>query len=262
MFSGYHFAWLGICVVTIFLLVYFYDRKRPSLKKVLTSALAVSILSEVVKVLSVIEMVPSANGNLILPYLPLNHLPLHFCSIQIILITYVRFTKNDNKREAVLAFMYPTCTLGAAAALLMPSIFSGSVPVEKAFISPMAYQFFVFHAMLLALGLIIARSGTILWQRKHYKQTLLMVYMMGLATIYLNSIFAVPTYVDGKLQHVDFWTNFFFTYQNPLNIRITELWQWVLYLVIIVALTAILLYLSYWPYIRKNQEKQQSVPTN
>ena len=258
MFTWRHILWLALCLIATAAAQYVYHRKRPSLEKVLTVALIISILSEIVKVASVIEMVPSSGGALLLPYLPLNHLPLHFCSIQIVLIAFVRFTKDEGKRETVLAFMYSTCILGAVMALLMPSIFTTSISVEQAFTSPLAYQFFVFHTMLINLGVIIVRSGVIRWQRRHFTSTLMLVYLMGFVSIYLNSLFASPRYVDGKLISVDFWTNFFFTYQNPLNIRLTALWQWYVYLLLIAALAAALLYLMYRPLIRRQADPAPS----
>ena len=78
-------------------------------------------------------------------------------------------------RENILAFMYPTCIIGAFMALMMPSIFTTSIPVEKAFISPISYQFFIYHSMLIALGIIIVKSKEIDWNIKHlrYSDTLL-----------------------------------------------------------------------------------------
>ena len=157
-------------------------------------------------------------------------------------------------RESVLAFMYPTCLLGAIMALAMPSIFTTSIPVEKAFVSMISYQFFIFHAMLIALALIIAMSGEVKWEKKHIKTTLLITFVLGFVSIYVNSILASPTYVDGKLVSVDFWPNFFFTYQNPIGLHLTEKWQWLLYLAIIACLTIVLVTICYLPLIRKKKD--------
>ena len=89
---------------------------------------------------------------------------------------------------------------------------------------------------------------------RHFRNTTLLIYLMGIVSLYLNSMLASPTYEDGRLVSVDFWTNFFFTYQNPLGIRITELWQWYLYLAVIALLAALLLYLFHLPLIRKNKK--------
>lgn len=255
MFTWRHLLWLVICAVMVFVIVRYYNKKRPDLSKVLTSALIVALLSEFIKVMGVIELVPSSSGELLLPYLPLNHFPLHLCSIQIILIGVVKFTGSEKVRKNLLIFMAPTCVMGGLAALLMPSIFTTTISVEQAFTSPISYQFFIYHSMIIALGLIIARSGEIEWSMKHFRNTTLVVLLIGFASIYLNSMFASPAYVDGELVSVDFWTNYFFTYRNPLGIKITELWQWHLYLVILALVAALSLLLFHLPLIRRRNDK-------
>ena len=262
MFTWRHLLWLVICICATTAIVYEYRKRRPTLDRVLTTALIVAVMSEIAKMVGVIEMVPSQGGELLLPYLPLNHLPLHFCSIQIILIAVAKYMKNEKRREKLLAFVAPTGVLGGIMALLMPSIFTTSISVEQAFTSLISYQFFIFHTMLISLGLIIAISGEIEWSMKHYRSSLFLVYMLGLISVYLNSILASPTYVDGKLVSVDFWTNFFFTYQNPVGIKLTELWQWYLYLLIIMALAALLLYLFYLPLIKGSKGGQKKSDQN
>ncbi|MBO4358844.1 MAG: YwaF family protein [Erysipelotrichaceae bacterium] len=254
MFTWRHFVWLGICLAIIVTSVVLYRKKRPSLKDVLSICCGVCVYSEVTKVFSTIQMVPSSDGSIILPYIPTNHLPLHLCSIQILLIFFVRFTENKKMREKILAFMYPTCLIGAIMALAMPSIFTTSIPVEKAFTAPISYQFFIFHSMLIALGLIIAMSGEVRWEKKHIYSTLIIIAIAAFVSIYVNSLLASPTYVDGKLVSVDFWPNFFFTYNNPLGIRVTEKWQWLLYLAIISALAIVLVTLCYLPLLKKNKD--------
>ena len=230
--------------------VYVFRKKRPDLDRILTIALIISVLSEMAKLAGVVELVPSYNGNLMLPYIPMNHLPLHLCSIQIVLIAFAKFMKNEKRRENLLAFMAPTCLLGGIIALLVPSIFTTTISATQAFTSVISYQFFIFHSMLSALGLIIAVSGQIDWSMKHFRNTLLLVYLAGFISIYLNSMLASPTYKGGKLISVDFWTNFFFTYQNPLGIQITQLWQWYLYLLILMLVAALLLFLFHLPLIK------------
>ena len=254
MFSWQHFLWLAICIAGITASLVCLKKNKTSLSRLLDYAAVICILSEVTKVFSVMEMVASEDGSIIFPYIPMNHLPLHMCSIQILLIFYVRATKNKEMREKILSFMYPSCLLGAIAALAMPSIFTTSITVDQAFTHPMAYQFFVYHSMLVVLGLYIAMSGEIQWEKKHIFSTLKTIFAFGFISLYVNSIFASPSYLNGKLQHVDFWPNFFFTYNNPLNIKLTELWQWHLYLIIISLLVIVLVTLCFLPLLRKKKQ--------
>ena len=255
MFTWRHFVWLAISAVMIFLAVSTFKKKRMSLQSLLNYCVAICICSEFIKVFSTVRLVPSLNGTIMHPYIPMNHLPLHLCSLQILLIFYVRFTNNTKMRESVLAFMYPTCICGAIAALLMPSIFTTTIPVEKAFVHPQAYQFFVYHSMLVTLGICIPLSKEIEWTKKHLYSTWIIMLTLGFVDIYVNSIFASPTYVDGVLQHVDFWPNFMFIYDNPLGIPMTKLWHWYLYLVILLTLMFGLSSAFILPLLKKKEKK-------
>ena len=48
-------------------------------------------------------------------------------------------------------------------------------------------------------------------------------------------------------------------YQNPLGIKITEVWQWYIYLGILAVLAAILLFIFFYPlvYRKKNPGRKQ-----
>jgi len=256
MFSWQHFVWLAISCALIAGALVLYRRKRPSFNKVLNYCLVICFLSEFTKVFSTIEMVPSADGSIIYPYIPMNHLPFHLCSIQILMILFVRFTKNKGMKENFLAFMYPGCVLGALSALAMPSIFSTSITVDQAFTHPMAYQFFIYHSMLIILGFIIAFSGEVEWTWKHWRNCLIIIAAMGFVSLYVNSMLAQPTYLNGTLQHIDFWPNFFFTYQNPLGIKLTQLWQWHVYLLILAVVVTVLTFFCYLPVIRGAKKKK------
>ena len=255
MFTWRHFVWLAICLVLIIVYLYILKKRNVPLRAVLTTACIVAILSEITKVFSTIQMVPSSDGSLIFPYLPLNHLPLHMCSIQIPLIFYTRFTDNEKGRENVLSFMYPSCSLGAIMALAMPSIFSTTISVEQAFTHPMAYQFFLYHTMLIVLGLYIAISGQIKWEKRHLINTYMITYVLSFLSLYWNSMFAAPVYENGKLMSVEFWPNFFFTYNNPLGIKVTTETGWRIYLLILLVVSAVLIFLCFVPLLYKKKKK-------
>ena len=254
MFTWRHFLWLGICLVLSIIGLHIMKKRNLPISKALTSACIAAILSEIIKVFSTIEMVPSADGSLIFPYLPMNHLPLHLCSIQIPLIFYARFTDNEKGRENVLSFMYPSCFLGGIMALAMPSIFQTTIKVEQAFTHPMAYQFFLYHIMLVTLGLYIAISGHIKWERRHLVNTYLFTYTLSFLSLYTNSMFASPVYEGGKLISVEFWPNFFFTYNNPLGLKITTETGWRIYLLIILTVSALLIFLCFVPLLFKKKK--------
>ncbi len=255
MFSIYHLLWLALCAVLFVFCTWMLRRKNPPLKKVLNLCCAAAILSELTKVFSVISLVPSADGTCLYPYMKLQHLPFHLCSIQILFIFYVRFADDSRFRTALLAFMYPSCLLGALCAIAIPSIFSGSVVPEQSFTTPLAYQYFLYHVMLAILGLYIYQSGQVHILSRHYFSSLVFVFSLGFLSLYLNSAFAVPTYEDGQLISVEYTTNFFFTYQPPIHVQLTQLWQWYLYLGILAGLAMLAIGILYLPIFRRDRRK-------
>jgi len=256
MFNIQHIVWLCICGAYIVGVTVFLMKRRPDIDTVLTAACVLCVLSELVKTFSAIELVPSATGKKLYPYIELQFIPLHLCSLQILLIFFARFTKNLRFKETVLGFLYPAGVVGATFALAIPTIFKKSVKIAEAFTDPWAYQYFLFHAMLIILGLYIAFSGKVDLRPKHYFTSVGMLGVLGVLSLYLNSMFASPIYKNGKLISVDYTTNFFFTYRPPINIPLTEKWHWCLYLTVITALALTTIALCYLPvFIRCKREK-------
>lgn len=257
MFSVYHFIWLAICIILIAVSVVWLKKNHPSLTSVLTVCCIIAAVSEFIKVFSVIELVPSADGSTYYPYLELQHLPFHVCSIQVFLIFYARFAKEGKMKETILAFMYPM-SLGGVLALLMPSIFTTTISVSQAFTHPIAYQFFLYHAMLIVLGIYIPMSKEVNIRSRHFFSSIGILGAMVFIALYLNSMFAEPVYENGVLQSVEYTTNFIFTYKAPISIEFTELWQWYVYIAVLVSAGAFLIWLTYLPYyIKEKREKRR-----
>ena len=186
MFTLYHFIWLFISIALVILSLILLKKYKTSLNQLLSIACVGSIFSEIVKTLSVIKFVPLEGSNTLTPYIEMSQVPLHLCSFQIILIFYVKFSKNEKLRQIFLSFMYPTCIAGAFLAILLPSIFPDSVLPENAFIAPHAYQYFLYHAMLIVLGIYIYISGEAKIKPINYFTTVLILISFAFISFYLN----------------------------------------------------------------------------
>ena len=198
------------------------------------------------------ELVPSSDGTTMYPYLMPQHLPFHLCSIQIIIIFYVKLAKDGKLKDALMAFLYPTCIFGAVLALVMPSIFTGgTVELSQAFTHPLPYQYFLYHTMLIILGISIIITGEVDIRRKHYFSTVGILGILAFISVYLNSWMAAPTYVSGELMNVDYTPNFFFTVKLPFDVVYTEIWQWYLYVGGIAVAGPIVIALFYLPFFKK-----------
>lgn len=257
MFTLNHLIWLAISFILIIAICLWLKTHKPKLINVLTVACVMCVLSEFTKVFSTLKMVPSSDGSTTHVYLELGHLPFHLCSIQIIFVFMARFLKEGKTKETLLAFMYPTCLVGAFLAILMPSIFGSSIEVSQAFTHPLAYQYFLYHVTLVCLGFYIPVSKEVDIKPKHYFSTLGLLGVLAFISLYLNSMFATPTYVNDQLVSVDYSTNFFFTQRTPIGIELNEMWQWYLYIAIICTIAVVVIALFYLPYFIKHKKNNR-----
>lgn len=253
MFTIYHIIWIIICAVIIGISLYYIHAKKISVKQILPACCVVCVVSEVLKVFSALKMVPSADGTMYYPYLELQHLPLHMCSLLIFVIFYCTYSTNTKFRTILLGFLYPAGLLGGIAAILLPSIFQTSIKPSEAFISPMAYQTFLYHTMLIVLAI------TILWDKesglsfKNFKTTLLLAGVMCFVSLYLNSMFATAVYKDSVLQSVEYTTNFFFTYRTPIGLKLTTITQWYIYFGVLILVAVLLVFICYIPFLKRKK---------
>ncbi len=251
MFTLYHFVWLGISVPVIVTALMLLLKYRPPMKKVLSVACICCIFSELFKIFGVLQMVPDQSGQSMHLYLEMQNLPLHLCSLQIIAIYCARFMKEGKARDALLGFMYPTCTAGAFFALLLPSIFDKSTTAMDAFVSTHPYEYFLYHSMLIVLGLYIFLSKQVDLQPRHCLTTFGMLGATALFSIYTNSMFSHAVYTNGDLVSVEYTPNFFFVFETPIGIELTEMWHWYVYLAILLTLASLLIVGFYIPVFRR-----------
>ena len=258
MFTSYHIIWLIICVVLISASLIILKKYKISLDRFLGFCCFGAVMAEIVKVFSVIKFVPLAGKETFTPYIEMTDVPLHLCSFQIILIFYTKFSKNKKLKQLFLSFMYPTCTMGAFLAILLPSIFPDSVLPQQAFTKLHPYEYFLYHALLIVLGIYILISGQANIKPKNYLTTILMLLCCAFLSLYLNSIFSIPVYENGELLHIEHLPNFFFTFLTPINLPLTKIWHWYIYLGVIVALGFLLVALMYLPVFIKAKKKRQN----
>lgn len=186
------------------------------MEKALTWACIMCLLSESVKVATYSEVIPNiATGNPTI-YIGSQHLPLHMCSIQIPLIVFARLTKNKDLRNSLLGIMYPLCMIGGITAIAMPSVFNTTISASEAFTHPIAYQTFLYHVVLLVLGIYIRLSGEVKMNRMTFVKSLLMYYTFVVISIYVNSALAAPVYENGVVKYLEFAPNFMFTSSKPV----------------------------------------------
>jgi uncharacterized membrane protein YwaF len=154
-----------------------YAKKQP-LQKLAKIMLGIGLVSEFIKVFYYILANEATHGGV----LPKTDLPFHLCSIQIIFIAIVVYSKSDKFRELLLSFMIPSCLLGGLAALLIATTSSlNGRPI-------LSVQYFGYHVAIMIFSLSLILGKQVRLTVKMYVNCLKFVAILMLGAIYINSI--------------------------------------------------------------------------
>ena len=262
MFSAGHLIWIGISVALIAGGYTACLIKKPSIERMLKVCLGVGLVSEVVKILTVMNILPmvepaiqSGEGGALIayaatgefsPYLEMAHLPFELCSLMIVFIAIALVVKNEMWRSRLLSLMYVTGMIGGTLGIVLAYITADYTTVSEYFSSPRVWQYFLYHAMVVTLGLYLGFNGQHKASLSHWKYTMVGLIVMDFPTFYLNSIFSQPVYTDGKPVGLIYRANFFSSYVNPLGLVLSQKWQWLLYLVIRLVVAVIVVTFLLW----------------
>lgn len=151
--------------------------RKISFNKVCKSLFYVGIVSEIVKIFTYIIINEEKFGG----YLPKTDLPFHLCSIQIIFIAIVNITKSENLKRFILSFMFPSCLIGGAAALLIATDSSLNV-------WPITFQYYIFHIAIIVFSIRMIRSKEVKFEIKDYFNCLKFLLIIMFFAIYINSM--------------------------------------------------------------------------
>lgn len=258
MFSTGHIIWIVISLGLIAAGTAGIRAAKPSLNGVLKVCLGIGAVSEAVKVLSVTRILPMvepeiAGGELsyrvvgeYTPYMEMAHLPIELCSLMIVFIAAALLMKEGRRRERLLTLMYITGTIGGVLGILLAYITVDYVTVADYFASPRVWQYFIYHAMVVTLGLYLGFGRGAGISLKDLKATMIGLVALDLPSFYLNSVFSTPVYADGKPVGIVYRVNFFSSYMNPLGLVLTEKWQWLAYLAVRLIVALLLVSLLLW----------------
>ena len=262
MFSQGHLIWIGISIFLIVVGLSACMRLKPPLRRVLTVCLVIGIISEIIKVFSVTKIVPMVDpviseigGNYVLqwvptgeytPYLAMEHLPLELCSLYLIFMLLSLSIKDGPWKHGLYAVMFASGTLGGLMGIALSSIAGDFATTAAFFTSARAWQYFLFHSMIVTVSLYLGLSGEGGLCFSDWKKAIIGLVLLDIPTFYLNSVFTSEIYAQDEVVGVVHRINYFSSYVNPLGIVITENWQWIIYLIIrgtTAVLSVMLLYL-------------------
>ena len=262
MYSTGHLIWIGISAILIVGGLLTIRIRKPTLEQVLKACLIVGVVSEVTKVFSVTSILPVVTPEIVTteagsvltyvpigkysPYMKMEHLPLELCSLMIVFLIAALLLKNGIWRSRLLALMYITGTIGGLMGILLSFIATEYTSTAAFLLAPRAWQYFLYHSMVVTLGLYLGFEYNGGVSLKFWKSTMIGLLLLDMPTFYLNSILSQAAYVNGEPVGILYRTNFFSSYVNPLGLVLTEKWQWLVYLGIRLALATALITLMLW----------------
>ncbi len=266
MFSVGHIVFILISAALIAFGTVVCGKKKPPMRRMLAVCLGVALLSEFTKILGNIDIVPVVrpvveNGALIYeetgaftPYLEAEHFPFELCSYQIVFIFLALVIKNRRWKKLLYAVMYTTCIIGAGMGILFSSAASGLTSLRDFAASLQVWRSFLYHSMLVVLGIYIGRSEECNVRFRDLRWTFLAVLLLDFCSFYLNSMMSTPYYVGDTLVGVGNAINYFSSYGNPLGIVMSNKAQWFIYLAIRFVLAVALMTLVSLPLLRKEKK--------
>ena len=180
VFSTAHFVFLAVFWPAAVLLAVFLSRKFGYSRKVVIVCAIIGVLCELEKIFFFVEGSPYGYGY----RLPPNHLPFAMCPFQIFLIFTLAFSSGLEKRRPLLAFMYPMLVGGGWIGMLLqtPSAYHGLLDIGT-------YRYFIYHSMLIFLGLYLYMTQPIRYTIKEYGMSIGLAAVALILAIWVNGFF-------------------------------------------------------------------------
>ena len=184
LFGTKHLIIIGVCIALV--VVLFIFSRKMSFTALCKTMFYVGIVSETIKIFYYIIQNTDNYGGL----LPKTDLPFHLCSIQILFICVLNFSKNEKVKRFLLSFMYPSCLLGGIAAILI------ATDSSRNGMWIITAQYFLYHVALIILALNIGTRKELGLKTTDYFNCLKFLGVLLFVAVYINSMIfeTVPVY--------------------------------------------------------------------
>ena len=176
LFGTKHIILVAVSLILV-VVGYIFSRKLK-FNQMVKIMLLIGIISETVKIFYYIIRNEETHGGV----LPKTDLPFHLCSIQILFIVALNFSKNEKLKSLLTSFMMPSCLIGGLAALLIAtdSARNGMWIITA--------QYFIYHAAIMIFALYLATDKDHKPTLNGYFSCLKMLLIIMFFSIYINSI--------------------------------------------------------------------------
>ncbi len=240
---------------------------NPPLERMLKICLITGSVFEIIKAFSVMKMIPVVEpvvekGSLIYretgtyaPYIEAEDLPFELCSLQLVFIFAALITTNPVWRRRLYAVIYGMALIGGLLAIFLSYIAPLYDSTRSFLLSPRAWEFYLYHSMLLVLAVAIARDPRCGLCFGDWRWLWITCAFLAFLSHYVNSIMSVPVYRGEELAGLTYSVNFLSSSRNPLGILMSEKWHVMLYLFLRGILATISMWIIYLPFLRKRKSR-------
>lgn len=262
MYSTAHIIFIIISLILVVIGTLICIRNNVQVYDVIKVCFLIAIICEIIKIFVIIKIVPIVeavveNGNLVYnetgrfsPYIEAEHLPFELCSFQIIFLFIARVIKNETWKRRVYSLIYATALIGGILAIFLSSIAPGFDTTKDFLLSIRAWEFYIYHSMLIVIAIVIARDKNNYIRFSDVKWTCIILVLLDMLSFYLNSILSVSAYENGNLVGLEYAVNYFSSYNNPLGIVLTTKKQYFMYLAFRFILAIVFIVIIYLPFLK------------
>lgn len=265
MYRPGHIAFICISFVLIAVGLMLVRRRQPTIDELIRVCLPIALVGEAVKLFTTIEIVPVVDAVIVngqigfretgafSPYLKAEHLPFELCSLQMVFMFLALVVKDPVWRHRLHAVMYGTALIGGLLALFLSSIAPEFETAGDFLTSPRAWEFFLYHSMIIVLALSIALDRECDLRLGDLKWMVCACVILDFASLYMNSMLSVPVFQDGELRGLSYAVNFFSSYDDPLGITLATKSQYLLYFVARYVIGSVFILLVFLPFVRRGR---------
>lgn len=267
MYSAGHIVFIIISLLMITLMVFVCKKNKWPVEKVIKVCFFVAVICEIIKVLTVIEILPIVqetieNGEIVYketgkysPFIEATHLPFELCSFQIVFMFLYLVIRDAVWKRRVYLLIYGTALMGGLLAIFLSSIAGDFNTVREHLTSVRAWEFYIYHSMLASISILIATDNKLSIKLNEFKWTCIILCIIDIFSFYINSILSEPVYRDGKLIGLSSSVNFFSSFNNPLAIPMANKTQYLFYLATRFLIAFTLILIIYLPLLKKKRSK-------
>ena len=262
MYSTAHIIFIIISLILVVIGTLICAKNNVQVYDVIKVCFLIAVICEIIKIFTIIEIVPMVeavveNGNLVYnetgrfsPYIEAEHFPFELCSFQIIFLFIARVIKNETWKRRVYSLIYATALIGGILAIFLSSIAPEFDTTKDFLLSIRAWEFYIYHSMLIVIAIVIARDKNNYIRFSDVKWTCIILVLLDILSFYLNSILSVPAYENGNLVGLEYAVNYFSSYNNPLGIVLTTKKQYFMYLAFRFILAIVFIVIIYLPFLK------------